>query len=731
MLQYLNELVVESKIIEDVPINVSLIEKNITAVVGNELLTKKFIDGLILQIITFHSYDDVRLVLLTDDMCKSEWSFMKKIPHIWNENKTMRFYGDNSDDVKQITNYLNEEFKFRCDKFDEDDKNNYLSFQPYYIIIVDSLKIVRTNDFIKKLLEQKQNLGFSILIKNDKLSNLPNECSTFINIDKQTSGIFENELVSDKQKEFNANIDEDIDLETCALFLSRIPIEFKNSKMMLPNSMGFLEMYNVGMIEQLNILNRWKKNDPTASLEAPVGVDENGQLFKLDLHEKASGPHGLIAGMTGSGKSEFIITYILSMAINYHPDEVQFVLIDYKGGGLAGAFENKDTGVKLPHLIGTITNLDNSEMNRSLASIQSELKRRQKIFNEARDRLNESTIDIYKYQKFYREGKVQNPVSHLFIISDEFAELKAQKPEFMDQLISTARIGRSLGVHLILATQKPSGVVDDQIWSNSKFRVCLKVQDKSDSMDMIKCPDAAGLKNVGRFYLDSLFPASDDLEFIFHLKKHAKTFNEKLFVFGVQLHFWQDHYLKTFHRIVFGDDHRGSYFDYAKYDKWCLYDCNSQKICTGSLNSNRLDFDFSHIDSVISKIYNWFYCLVARFLYPFLIKKYYSTGNFFKIDASCTDLLLQTYKSIAIEKGLNIMNINLTSELINKSIDTVVGAHAILSSLPFITLSDIEKLNAKKAYKQMQKNLIKKIKEYDWDLLNDDTLHRTDKLRPN
>ena len=501
MLQYLNELVVESKIIEDVPINVSLIEKNITAVVGNELLTKKFIDGLILQIITFHSYDDVRLVLLTDDMCKSEWSFMKKIPHIWNENKTMRFYGDNSDDVKQITNYLNEEFKFRCDKFDEDDKNNYLSFQPYYIIIVDSLKIVRTNDFIKKLLEQKQNLGFSILIKNDKLSNLPNECSTFINIDKQTSGIFENELVSDKQKEFNANIDEDIDLETCALFLSRIPIEFKNSKMMLPNSMGFLEMYNVGMIEQLNILNRWKKNDPTASLEAPVGVDENGQLFKLDLHEKASGPHGLIAGMTGSGKSEFIITYILSMAINYHPDEVQFVLIDYKGGGLAGAFENKDTGVKLPHLIGTITNLDNSEMNRSLASIQSELKRRQKIFNEARDRLNESTIDIYKYQKFYREGKVQNPVSHLFIISDEFAELKAQKPEFMDQLISTARIGRSLGVHLILATQKPSGVVDDQIWSNSKFRVCLKVQDKSDSMDMIKCPDAAGLKNVGRFYL--------------------------------------------------------------------------------------------------------------------------------------------------------------------------------------------------------------------------------------
>ena len=157
--------------------------------------------------------------------------------------------------------------------------------------------------------------------------------------------------------------------------------------------------------------------------------------------------------------------------------------------------------MKLPHLAGSITNLDTVEMNRALSSIQSELRRRQRIFNDARDALNESTIDIYKYQRLFREGLVQEPVTHLFIISDEFAELKSQQPEFMDQLISTARIGRSLGVHLILATQKPAGVVDDQIWSNSKFRVCLKVQDKSDSMDMIKCPDAASLKETGRFYL--------------------------------------------------------------------------------------------------------------------------------------------------------------------------------------------------------------------------------------
>ena len=205
--------------------------------------------------------------------------------------------------------------------------------------------------------------------------------------------------------------------------------------------------------------------------------------------------------MTGSGKSEFIITYILSMCLNFSPEEVSFVLIDYKGGGLTGAFENKLTGIRLPHLAGTITNLDTAEIKRSLSSIQSELKRRQELFNDVKLKLNESTLDIYKYQQLYRSGLIKEPISHLFIISDEFAELKSQQSEFMQELISTARIGRSLGVHLILATQKPSGIVDDQIWSNSKFKVCLKVQERADSMDVIKRPDAVTLQKAGRFYL--------------------------------------------------------------------------------------------------------------------------------------------------------------------------------------------------------------------------------------
>ncbi len=484
-----------NSLLENVPVTISFKEKYISALIGKYSLLRRYMDGLILQMMAYHSYDELKIVILTNENNKPKWEKYKNIPYIWNTDKTMRYYAVGKDEIARISSELENLYQERASV--EDDKE--LTFGTYYMIITDDVASATKAGIVRDILKDSRSRGFSLLFLTDTLNSLPSECSSFISIDATVGGIFENELVNKKQ-EFVPDFTETT-IDSYIYMISNIPIETLSSSFELPSVYTFLEMYDAGNVEQLNAFNRWQKNDPTTSLSCPVGIDENGELFKLDLHEKVHGPHGLIAGMTGSGKSEFIITYILSMAVNYNPNEVQFVLIDYKGGGLAGAFENKETGDKLPHLAGTITNLDISEINRSLASLESELKRRQRVFNEARDACNESTIDIYKYQKLYREGKVKEPIAHLFIISDEFAELKSQQPEFMDELISAARIGRSLGVHLILATQKPSGVVDNQIWSNAKFRVCLKVQDKSDSNDMIRVPDAAYLKETGRFYL--------------------------------------------------------------------------------------------------------------------------------------------------------------------------------------------------------------------------------------
>lgn len=492
------ETVAEYKYIKNVPIGYSFYENKLTAIMGDKKLKKNFVDNVLLQLLTFYSYDDLKIVTFTNEKNKQHWEYLRYLNHSLNNEKNIRFFATDQDSTKNVSEFLSHEVSIRLEQCEN---NKVPLFKPYYLILIDDYEKVRKQEFMKKLTELNINIGFSIIILENRLDNLPSECDNFIMLDDGESGVLKNSYEKQEQIKFYNEISQNINMMSIAKILANVPVEIISEETKLPESYTFLEMEKVGKVEQLNILNRWNNNDPTLSLKAELGISSNGDLVYLDLHEKYHGPHGLIAGMTGSGKSEFIISYILSMAINYSPDFVSFILIDYKGGGLAYAFENKATGVSLPHLAGTITNLDKTEMDRTLVSIDSEVKRRQIIFNEARDNLGETTMDIYKYQQFYKEGRLTEPIPHLFIVCDEFAELKAQQPDFMDNLISIARIGRSLGVHLILATQKPSGVVNDQIWSNTKFRVCLKVQSEADSKEMLKKGDAAYLKQAGRFYL--------------------------------------------------------------------------------------------------------------------------------------------------------------------------------------------------------------------------------------
>ncbi|KAI7256481.1 hypothetical protein KC345_g10982, partial [Hortaea werneckii] len=190
-----------------------------------------------------------------------------------------------------------------------------------------------------------------------------------------------------------------------------------------------------------------------------------------------------------SGKSEVIQSMIASLSVEYHPHDMAFMLIDYKGGGMSNTFQD------LPHVIATVTNLEEEGLiERSKVSLKAELKRRQKLFIKAG---NIQHIDEY----YLTEWKAREPLPHLFIVIDEFAQLKKDQPEFMSELVSIAAIGRTLGVHLLLATQKPGGVVDDKIWSNSRYKVCLRVQDEGDSREMIRIPDAAHITNPGRGFL--------------------------------------------------------------------------------------------------------------------------------------------------------------------------------------------------------------------------------------
>ena len=484
--------------LNDVPICLPLAQHFVSGVyVGNDInfpknIISSYARSLLLQIVALHSYDEVKIVLIYDEGNAKEFAFARWLPHTMDDTRSIRYIATNSSEAKELSASLDGIVEYRKQLSDdalEDEAH-------HYVIFCLDKELASKTECVRRIQEHKRGLKFSVLSLFERLKDLPKECTAVVELGGGLSGnLTLIDDVSQPPLSFSTDDSKEIDTGKITETLANIFVETSSSNFMLPSKYTFFELLDIGMIEHLNLLDNWSANDPTKSLAATVGVDKYGEAFLLDLHERAHGPHGLIAGMTGSGKSEFVIAYILSMAVNFHPHEVAFILIDYKGGGMAQSFIN------IPHTAGVITNLDGNGIKRSLASMRSELHRRERIFRDTSQQHNVSNIDIYKYQKLYREGKVEEPLPHLFIISDEFAELKKEQPEFMAELTSTARVGRSLGVHLILATQKPGGVVDDQIRSNSRFRVCLKVQDSGDSSEMLGRTEAAALVDVGRFYL--------------------------------------------------------------------------------------------------------------------------------------------------------------------------------------------------------------------------------------
>lgn len=227
-----------------------------------------------------------------------------------------------------------------------------------------------------------------------------------------------------------------------------------------------------------------------AGTTVPIGIGADGP-FSVDL--RADGPHGLIAGTTGAGKSELLQTIIASLAVANRPDSMTFVLIDYKGGS---AF--KDCA-RLPHTVGMVSDLDGHLTQRALASLSAELKRREEVL------LHAGAKDIEDYWDTMRTRRDLAPLPRLVLIIDEFASLVTELPDFVTGLVGIAQRGRSLGVHLLLATQRPAGVVSADIRANTNLRIALRVTDAEESSDVIDAPEAAYIakSTPGRCYVRS------------------------------------------------------------------------------------------------------------------------------------------------------------------------------------------------------------------------------------
>lgn len=513
-----DDLAAEAKIIKDLFIKSKALPQTIklnngsVGLVGSEQSLREQVALVINQLAFFHSYHDVEIfhVFKEDDL--EFFSAFDFLPHLNSKliHARANVYSQKTRD--QILNSMYQVIKARHNQFEEKKSGSGVIFEPNIVLIISDIKQIIDHSIMEFLSKETSHLGVHCIYVDRTMKNLPEHVNTVVEYKNLTEGRIINEDNIFVNKRFLVDhVSPNFNYEMIPRILAGYE-HVQTLQSSIPEKVGFLEMFSVESTAELNISERWSKGDPGKSLAVPLGYRAEGDIVYLNLHEKAHGPHGLVAGTTGSGKSEIVQSYILSLALNFHPHDVGFLLIDYKGGGMANLFKD------LPHLLGTITNLDKSASMRALISIKAELLRRQQTF------LENDVNHIDGYQKLFKEGLVKEPIPHLFMISDEFAELKSEQPDFMKELVSTARIGRSLGIHLILATQKPRGVVDDQIWSNSKFILCLKVVDdgRNSGNDV---PYSEAMDTLDINYIAAEFVYYDKIKRMMGLDRNAKVTN--------------------------------------------------------------------------------------------------------------------------------------------------------------------------------------------------------------
>ena len=453
------------------PLTLNMQEASL-AVVGAQRDRTSLLRSLLVQMTATHSPDDIRIAVLCPDYAIHEWSWVRWLPHIWTQDHARRMLASERVQAEIVVERLLSEIK--------------RGPAHWYVVIPDPQLL--TEKYMGSLLSALQNpdnpLHLVTAAATPQLA--PGICRSIIVMEDQGRASLWLNGPPGVEIPFVPDLVIPVEAEAYARAVAPLKLVAAGTGD-IPDTVPLYDVLGEPFDAQ-KVLELWSRAS-LDDLRVPVGIRAGGKMMNLDLHETGHGPHGLIAGTTGSGKSELIQTLVVSLAAHFPPDQLAFMLIDYKGGGTGQAFAG------LPHLAGTISNLDESLAKRALVALKTEVEKRQHIFNKYQ------ITHIDDYLKRYRAGNAHEVLPRLVIIVDEFAELAKNMTDFLPELVSIARVGRSLGVHLILATQKPAGVVNDQIWSNARFKLCLKVQDVGDSKEMLKKPDAAFLTHPGRAYV--------------------------------------------------------------------------------------------------------------------------------------------------------------------------------------------------------------------------------------
>ncbi|MFF0174363.1 FtsK/SpoIIIE domain-containing protein [Micromonospora profundi] len=454
----------------DVPATVPLRKHGVVGIAG-DAAARVTARWMVAQAATLHSPEDLQIYLLAGAGDEEGWSWVGWLPHVAPRDGqgTLATVGTDTQTtarrVAELVAVISARAAERSDAAFRD-----------ILVVLDGARRLRSLPGVTQILREGPAVGVYAICVDAEEKLLPEECQAVVA--EQTDGSL---LVTRTLAAPIPGVHPDLLstewLRTVARALAPLrDTGGADDGAVLPDASRLLDVLGMEPPEPDAVAARWTTGGRTT--EAVLGVSLDGP-FALDL--KRDGPHALVAGTTGSGKSELLQTLVASLAVANRPDAMTFVLVDYKGGS---AF--KDC-VRLPHTVGMVTDLDTHLVSRALTSLTAELRRREHILAEA------GAKDIDDYVDLLRREPTRTPMPRLLIVIDEFASMVRDLPDFVTGLVNIAQRGRSLGIHLVLATQRPGGVVSPEIRANTNLRIALRVTDTSESQDVLNAPDAASI----------------------------------------------------------------------------------------------------------------------------------------------------------------------------------------------------------------------------------------------
>ncbi|MFH8368280.1 FtsK/SpoIIIE domain-containing protein [Streptomyces sp. NPDC018031] len=470
----------------DVPVTVPLREHDVLGIAGEGPAARAVARWTVAQAAVLHSPRDLQIHLLTiGGPGRDGWSWLRWLPHVRKKSgDTLAGIGHGAESCARRVAELTALIAERAGR--EDRRSRPAG--PDVLVVLDGARRLRSLPGVAQILRDGPSVGVRAVCLDAEERLLPEECNAVV-VEEPGGTV----RVGRSGRGTVGSVRPDgVSLDWCrslarAMGPLRDPGEDGDEAAVLPGSARLLDVLALDPPQADAIRARWSAGG--RSTRAAVGVSLDGPFF-LDL--RRDGPHGLVAGTTGSGKSELLQTLVASLAVANRPDAMTFVLVDYKGGS---AF--KDC-VHLPHTVGMVTDLDAHLVERALVSLTAELTRREHILAAAGAKDIEDYVELLE-----RNPAGRAPMPRLLIVIDEFASMVRDLPDFVKGLVNIAQRGRSLGIHLILATQRPSGVVSSEIRANTNLRIALRVTDSGESQDVINSPEAAGIaqSTPGRAYV--------------------------------------------------------------------------------------------------------------------------------------------------------------------------------------------------------------------------------------